>query len=292
MVGDLRGRRAVVHVVPRRAGQETPREDVHLAVEGGREQQPLAVRRGGVEQLPHHGQEPQVGHLVGFIQHADLDVSELAVALADQVGQAPRTGDDDIGAVAQCRHLRPLRGAAEDSGDGQSHGAGQRRQDRLDLGGQLAGRHQHQAARAARHRVPPGQPGDQREGESQRLARPGLGPAEYVEAGQRIGQHGGLDRAWRGDVVFGEDRHQGRGDAEGAERAPGSGARRVSRPGAPGPGRSGRASGHAYGPFSGQGRQKRSSPGFKWPRCRRRHVRGDHLAHRATYDRRALMATP
>ena len=231
MVGDLGGRRDGVHVVPRRAGQETPREDVHLAVKGGREQHPLAFGRGGLEQSPHRRQEPQVGHLVGFVQHGDLDVAEVAVALLDEVGQTPRAGHDDIGAAAQRGHLRPLRGAAEDGCDGQAHGAGQRRQDRLDLGGQLTGRHQHQAARAARHRVTPGQSGDQRESETQRLTRAGLGTAENVEAGQGVGQHGRLDGTRHGDAVFGQDSYQGRRDAEGGERDAGSGGQYGRRPG-------------------------------------------------------------
>jgi hypothetical protein len=44
-----------------------PGEDVHFAVESRREQQPLALRRGGLEQPTDLRQEPQVGHLVGFI---------------------------------------------------------------------------------------------------------------------------------------------------------------------------------------------------------------------------------
>jgi hypothetical protein len=42
-----------------RAGQETPRQDVHLTVDGGREQQPLAFGRRGLEQSPHHRHEPR-----------------------------------------------------------------------------------------------------------------------------------------------------------------------------------------------------------------------------------------
>ncbi len=152
MMDDLGGRGGIVDRVPGRLGQETPGEDVHGTVEGGREQQPLALGRGGVEQPPHDRQEAQVGHVIRFVDHADLDIAEVAVVLLDQVGQPPRAGYDDIGAVAQGSYLRILRDAAEDGGDGQSHGVRQRRQDRVHLGGQLAGRHQHQAARAAGHR--------------------------------------------------------------------------------------------------------------------------------------------
>jgi hypothetical protein len=103
--------------VPRRPGQETPGEDVHGTIEGRREQQPLAFGRSCLKQASHDRQEPQVGHMIRFVEHGDLDVAEVAVVLPDEIGEAPRAGNDDIGAVAQGGHLRILRGATEDGGD-------------------------------------------------------------------------------------------------------------------------------------------------------------------------------
>ena len=225
MVDDLGRRGGAVDGVPGRAVQETPREDVHRPVQGGGEQQSLPFRRSGVKQPPYDRQEPQVGHVVRFVDHADLDIAEVAVVLLDEVGQPPRAGDDDIGAVAQGRHLRALRGTAENGGDAQPHGPRQRRQDRDDLGGQLTGGHQHQAARAARHRVAVGQPGHEGDAEPERLARPGLGPAENVEAGQRIGQHRGLHGKWHRNAVSGERGYQRGRDAEISEGGPAGGHR-------------------------------------------------------------------
>ena len=83
----------------------------------------------------------------------------------------------------------------------------------MDLGGQLASGHQHQATRAAGHRVPPGQPGHEREREPERLPRTGLGAPENVDAGQGVGQRSGLDGERHGDAVFAEGGHQGCRDA-------------------------------------------------------------------------------
>src|SRR5262249_57437118 len=58
------------------------------------------------------------------------------------------------------------------------------------------------------------QPGDQREGECERLARTGAAAAKDVQAGQGVGQRGGLDRERGGDSGAGKRRHQRRGNAE------------------------------------------------------------------------------
>ena len=215
------------------------------------ERQPLAVRRGGLEQLPHHGQETQVGHLVGFIQHADLDISEVAVALPDQVGQAPGQGYDDIGAVAQSSHLRPLRGAAEDRRDGESQASGDRTAWTWVAS---AGGHQHQAARAARPCLP--RPAWQPAGGRKPASCPSRsGRVQESKAGQGIGQRGrtGSDV---GVVMPSSARTATRAAAtpRAANVPPAAGSGPALRPRAPGPGRpQGRASGQAYGLFSGQG---------------------------------------
>jgi hypothetical protein len=69
----------------------------------------MAFGRGGLEQPPRHRHEPRAGYLAGLIQHDGPDVSVVAVALPDQVGQPSRAGYDDTGAVARRGHLRPLR---------------------------------------------------------------------------------------------------------------------------------------------------------------------------------------
>src|SRR5215469_11625286 len=138
----------------------------------------------------------------------------MAVTLLDEVGEAPGAGDDDVGTVAQRGDLRVLRGSAEDCRGAQAHDTGQRREHGLDLAGQFTGWHQHQSARPARHGMAARQPGDQREGECERLARTRAAAAKDVQAGQGVGQRGGLDRERGGDSGAGKRRHQRRGNAE------------------------------------------------------------------------------
>ena len=89
-------------------------QDVDALVERGREQQPLAVLRSGGEESAYGGQEPEVGHVVGLVQHGDLDGAEVAVTLLDEVLEAAGAGEDDVDATAQALDLRVLADAAED----------------------------------------------------------------------------------------------------------------------------------------------------------------------------------
>ncbi len=214
VVDDRCGSPGRVDGVLGRIVEEPADEDIHGVVEGRGEQHPLPVRRGRVQQPAHDRQEAEVGHVVGFVHHADLDVAEVAVALADQVGQPARAGDDDVHPAAQRCHLRPLRRAAENRGDLQASGPGERAQHILDLAGQFAGRHEHQPAGAAGHGVPGGQPGGQRDAEPQCLAGAGLAAAEDVGTGQGIGHDGGLDGERHVDARGGQRRDQWLGHAE------------------------------------------------------------------------------
>jgi 5-methylthioribose kinase len=76
--------------------EEPADQDIHGVVKGRGEQHPLALRRGCVQQPAHRRQKAEIGHVIGFVYHADLDVTEMAVALADQVSQPARAGDDDV----------------------------------------------------------------------------------------------------------------------------------------------------------------------------------------------------
>ena len=52
--------------------------------------------------------EAHVEHAVGFVEHEELDVAELDVALAHQVEQAARRGDQDVDAASSASIWRPM----------------------------------------------------------------------------------------------------------------------------------------------------------------------------------------
>ena len=52
--------------------------------------------------------------MVRLVEHGDLDVAQVAVALLDEVGQPSRAGDDDVGAARRAATCGLWRGAAED----------------------------------------------------------------------------------------------------------------------------------------------------------------------------------
>src|SRR6185312_6159491 len=88
--------------------QELLDQGVDGLVQGGGEQQPLTPPRSLGQQAPDARKEAKVGHVIGLVQHGDLDVAEDAVALGDQVLEATRAGDDDVDAPAQRSDLRVL----------------------------------------------------------------------------------------------------------------------------------------------------------------------------------------
>ena len=211
-----------VGLVGDRVVQELLDQGVDRLVEGGREQQALAALRGAAEDPAYGGQEAEVGHVVGLVEHGDLDVVEGAVSLADQVLEPARAGDDDVDALAEGRDLRVLADAAEDGAGGQAGGLGERREGRLDLADQLTGRGEDQGAgRTTPGRAAVGQSGDQREQERVGLAGAGAAPAEHVAAGEGVGQGRGLDGGRGVDALTGEDGGQACGHAEGFERGQG-----------------------------------------------------------------------
>ncbi len=101
------------------------------------------------------GQEAEVEHLVGLVEHQDGDSAQLQVALLGQVEQPARGADDDVGARAQRVDLRLVGAPAVDRHHGQLavaggevlRGAGEVTGD---LQAQFAGGHHDERARDAR----------------------------------------------------------------------------------------------------------------------------------------------
>ena len=209
-----------VGLVGHRVVQELLDEGVDRPVERGREEQPLTALRGPAEQAAYGREEAEVSHVVGLVEHGDLDIVQRAVALADQVLETSGAGDDDVDALAERSHLRVLPHPTEDGARGEPGGRSERRQRGIDLADQLAGRRQDQGAgcpRTGGRAVD--QTRDDREQEGVGLAGARAAAAEHVAPGQGVGQGGGLDRGRDVDALAGEDGGQARGHAERFERS-------------------------------------------------------------------------
>ncbi len=200
--GDLRDRR--VHGVGARVVHVLADQLVDVAVERGREQQGLAVGADLVQELADLRHEAHVAHLVGFVQHRDLDVAQVAGALVDQVGQTARGGDQDLDAAAQLVDLAGVGAAPDDVAHAHAHDAGVGAQGVADLVGQFAGGHQDQGPGPVGGGAALGGAHQDRQAEGQGLTRSGAAAAEDVAALDGVGNGGGLDRERGGHTVLGQ----------------------------------------------------------------------------------------
>ena len=104
---------------------------------------------------------------------------------------------------------------AVDGGNLEAAGAQQRPRVLDDLGGELAGRREHQR-RGARPATPDAI--GERHGERERLARPGRRLGQHVATGEHVADHEPLDRERPLDALGGEGVHDRGGYAEIGER--------------------------------------------------------------------------
>ena len=210
------GHARLVDLVADGVREEPAGEGVDAAVERGAEQQALTVGGRRREDAGDAGEEAEVGHVVGLVEHGDLDGAEAHDLLLHEVFQAAGAGDDDVDAALQRLLLRTLADAAEHSGDAKADGLGERGDGRGDLGGQLAGGGEHEAAGQAGPALVAGgrQAGDEREREGDGLAAARASATEEVTAGERVGQGVTLDRERLGLSGGGENGGELGGDAE------------------------------------------------------------------------------
>jgi hypothetical protein len=85
--------------------ERPPRQPIHVARYGRREQHGLAFAGEGVEDPADVGREPHVEHPVRFVQHQHLELGAVDVSPTHVVEQPPRSGDDDIDAAPQRARL-------------------------------------------------------------------------------------------------------------------------------------------------------------------------------------------
>ncbi len=214
VLGDVRDRRALV---VRLGGADVGRA-VHVpageaddgARHGRREQHGLPLRRQLVDDLLDVGQEAQVEHLVGLVQHEHAHGGQVELLLARQVQQTARGADDDVDAALQRLDLGLVAATAVDrenpdvtdlAGDQQVVG---------DLGAQLARRDDDQRLRRGRqlgrgeaagvHVGGDADGVDDGESEAQGLAGAGLGLPDDVVAGHGDREGHLLDREGSDDA--------------------------------------------------------------------------------------------
>ncbi len=147
---------------------------------GRREEHGVTRWRRLREELLDVGEEPEVEHLVGLVEHHDLDLREGEHPLAREVEQASRRADHDLRPVLQLLDLALIGLAAVDRGD--LRRAVRRGHDEVlgHLDAQLARRDDDERL-DPRLRIG-AEVLEEREAEAERLARSGLGLADDVLA--------------------------------------------------------------------------------------------------------------
>ena len=115
------------------------------------------------------------------------------LAALDMIEQPARRRDQDVGAAIDLGVLLVEGHAADQQGDRQPVVAAEALERFLNLGGELAGRFEHQRARHAGARPSLFEQRQHRQGKSRGLARTGLGEAQNVAAGQGWRNGFGLD---------------------------------------------------------------------------------------------------
>jgi hypothetical protein len=181
---------------------EAPREGHDRAGHRRGEEHGVAGRAGLGEELLDVGEEAEVEHFVGLVEHHHLDVLERQHSLAGEIEEATGGSDDHLCAGLELLDLALVGLAAVDGGDlGAAVGC---REHEIfgHLHTQLAGRHDDESLDAGlgveAERLEEG------ESEAERLARSGLGLSDDVLAGEPHGDRLHLDREGRDDALRGE----------------------------------------------------------------------------------------
>jgi hypothetical protein len=165
---------------------------------------------GGGDDRLHVGQEAQVEHLVGLVNDQDAELVELEVALAQVVEDPARGADHDLGALVQGDDLGAERAPADDRDRPHAGVTAGGVDVARDLEAELTGGDEDQGLHLGQVRV---DLLDDRDAEGERLAGPGAGLADEVDAGQRERQAERLDGERVLDPDPGQRGQRGRGGA-------------------------------------------------------------------------------
>ena len=160
------------------------RELADFAVERGREEHRLAVLRHAADDALDLRAEAHVEHAVGLVEDEDLDVVERDHLALDEILKPARRRDDDVRALEPLRLRSDGRPAVGDADPDVLRG-----REGLDLVGhlerELPGRHEHEGLGGL---AVSGDPLDERDPESDCLARSGRRLCKDVTSGERIGK--------------------------------------------------------------------------------------------------------
>ena len=183
---------------------------------GRREEQALAFLGQHVGNALERHDEAEVHHLVGFVEHEDLDIAQGQRALVDQVEQAARGGDQDVDPAGEGAGLLAHRHAAEDALDAEVQVLGIAAHVLGDLGGKFAGRrkHQHPARRIHARLGIGGEAVQRRQREGCGFAGAGLGDAQNVASFEQSRNGLLLDRGGIGIALGFKRTKEGLGEAK------------------------------------------------------------------------------
>ncbi len=210
------GHALLVDLVADRVREEAAGEGVDAAVQGRAEQQTLSTGRGRGEDAGDAGQEAEVGHVIGLIEHGDLDRAQANHLLLHEVFESTGAGHDDVDAAAQRLLLRTLADAAEDGRDAQARGLGERCDGRGDLRRELTRGGEDESAREAGTALSAGsgEARDERQGEGDGLAAARASATQEVASGEGVGKGVALDGERLGLAGIGENGGELGGNAE------------------------------------------------------------------------------
>ena len=185
-----------------------------FAVERGREEQRLARTRTRCDDPVDRGPKAHVEHPVGLVEDQHPDVLERERAPREQVLEAPGGRDQHVrrGGVLG---LLDQPDATVDRRDAQRAGVCDLAEVVDDLRRELAGRREDECRGT---RVLGADPLDQRDPERERLARARGRLRDHVAPGDRVADHGALNRERRGDAGSGKGADHGARHAEFSER--------------------------------------------------------------------------
>ena len=172
-------------------------ELVDITVEGGGEEHRLALLRHHVEQLHDLGQEAEIGHAIGLVDHGDLDAVERHGTPFDEIEQPTRAGDDQRRTAAQRRQLGAVGHPAVDGEDVAPARLAELDELGADLLRQLAGGDEDDARGVVGFGA--ADAGEHRDAEGEGLAGAGGSAPAEVAPGEGVGQAGGLHGERFGD---------------------------------------------------------------------------------------------